>query len=176
MDIDFRGLIHNSVIVYLDDVTIYSKKGQDNFSALKQVFERCRKFNISLNPKKSICAVIEGKFLGFIVSKEGMIIDPEHAEAISKIDLPNSRKAMQSFLSKTNFVRRFVPNFAQVIKTLQFLGKKDVPFKWSNEQKNAFTEIWKAIVEAPALMSPDLSKDFLLYTFYTDFSYAAVLT
>ena len=102
-------------------------------SALKQVFERCRKFSISLNPKKSIFAVTEGKFLGFIVSKEGMIIDPEHVEAISKIDLPNSHKAMQSFLGKINFVRRFVPNFAQVVKPMQFLVKKDVPFKWSDE-------------------------------------------
>ena len=105
-----------------------------------------------------------------------MIINPEHAEAISKISLPNSCKAMQSFLGKINFVRRFVPNFAQVVKPLQFLVKKDVPFKWSDEQKNAFTEIQKAIVEALTLMSLDFSKDFILYTFATDFSYAVVLT
>ena len=132
MDIAFRGLIHNYVVVYLDDVTIYSKKWQDHLYALKQVFERCRKFGISLNPKKSF-VVTEGKLLGFIVSKAGMIIDPERAEAISKIDLPNSQKAMQSFLGKINFVRRFIPNFAQVVKPLQFLVKKDVPFKWFNE-------------------------------------------
>ena len=82
-----------------------------------------------------------------------MIIGPECAQAISKIGLPNSRKEMQSFL-----------------------GKKDVPFKWFDEQKNAFTKIRKAIAEAPTLMSPDFSKDFILYTFSTDFSYAAVLT
>ena len=94
MDTDFKGLIHNSIVVYLDDVTIYSKIWQDHLSALKHVFERCRKFGISLNPKKSIFAVTEGKLLGFIASKEGMIIYPEHVEAISKIDLPNSRKEM----------------------------------------------------------------------------------
>ena len=60
----------------------------------------------------------EGKLLGFIVSKEGMIIDPERREAISNINLPNSKKAMQSFLGKINFIRRFVPNFAQVVKPL----------------------------------------------------------
>ena len=114
--------------------------------------------------------------MGFIASKEGMIIDPECAEAISKIGLPNSRKAMQSFLGNINFVQRFVPNFAQVVKPQQFLVKKDVPFKWSDEQKNAFTEIWKAIEKALSLMSPDFSKDFILYTFSTDYSYAAFLT
>ena len=87
-------------------------------SSLKQVFERCRKFSISLNPKKSIFAVTECKLLGFVVSKEGMIIDLEHVEAISNIGLSNYHKAMQSFLGKINFVRRFVPNFAQVVKTL----------------------------------------------------------
>ena len=112
MDIDFRGLIQNYVIMYLNDVTIYSKKWQDRLSALKQGFERCRKFSISLNPKKSIFTVTQGKLLGFVVSKEGMIIDLERIEAISKIDLPNSRKAMQSFLGKINFVRIFVPNFS----------------------------------------------------------------
>ena len=94
MDIAFRGLIHSSIFVYLDDVTIYSKRKQDHLSVLKQVFKRCRKFSISLNPKKSIFVVTEGKLLGFIVSKEGMIIDPERAEAISKVGLPNCHKEM----------------------------------------------------------------------------------
>ena len=105
-----------------------------------------------------------------------MIINPECAEAISKIGLPKSRKEMQSFLGKINFFHRFVPNFAQVVKPLQFLVKKDVQFKWCDEQKNVFADIRKSITEAPALMSPDFTKDFILYTFATDFSYAAVLT
>ena len=83
---------------------------------------------------------------------------------------------MLSFLGKINFVRRFVPNFSQVVKPLQFLVNKGVPFKWSKEQKNAFTEIQKNIAEATALMHPYFSKEFILYMFFTDFSYAAVLT
>ena len=79
-------------------------------------------------------------------------------------------------MGKINFVQRFVPNFSQVVKPLQFLVNKGVPFKWSKEQKNAFTEIQKIIAEALALMSPDFSKDFILYMFATEFSYAAVLT
>ena len=63
--------------------------------------------------------VTEGKILGFIISKEGMIIDLECIKSISKIDLLGSWKAMQSFLGKINFVHRFVPNFDQVVKPLQ---------------------------------------------------------
>ena len=83
---------------------------------------------------------------------------------------------MQSFLGKINFIRRCVPNFAQVVKPLQFLVKNDVPFKWSDEKNNSFMEIWKAITEARVLMSLDFSKVFVLYTFATDFSYVAILT
>ena len=77
--------------------------------------------------------VMEGKLLGFIVFKEGMIIDPKCTEAISKIGLPRSRKAMQSFLGKIIFFRRFVQNISQVVKPLKHLVKKDVQFKLSEE-------------------------------------------
>ena len=129
-----------------------------------------------MNPKKSIFPITEGKLLGFIVSKNGMIIDPERSEAIAKIGLQSSKKTMQSFLGKINFVRRFVPNFAQIVRPLQDLIKKNVLFKWSETQKDAFVKIRKSIMDAPALMPLDFDKDFILYTFATDFSYVVVLT
>ena len=80
--------MQNSVVVYLDDITIYSKKRHDHLFSLRQVFERCRKYGISLNPKKSISTVMEGNILGFIVSKDGMIVDPKRTDMISIIGLP----------------------------------------------------------------------------------------
>jgi hypothetical protein len=108
MDIAFRGLINQSVVVYLDDVTVFSKNKEDHLAHLRSVLQRCRKYDISLNPKKSIFAVEQGKLLGFIVSSEGMIIDPERTQVISKLPPPSSKKSMQSFLGQINFVRRFV--------------------------------------------------------------------
>ena len=92
MDIDFRGLMHNFVVVYLDDITIYSKKRHHYLFSLRQVFERCMKYGISLNPKKSIFVVTEGKLLGFIILKNGMIIDPKKTDVIAKIGLLSSKK------------------------------------------------------------------------------------
>ena len=83
---------------------------------------------------------------------------------------------MQSFLSKINFVRMFVPNFSQVVKPLQQLVNKYAQFRWSEEQRNTFVEIRKSIAEACALMSPYFNKDFILYTFSTEFSNVAILT
>ena len=107
MDIAFRGLIGKFVIIYLDDVTIFSKNRADHLTHLRRVFERCRKYGISLNPKKSIFMVTEGKLLVFVVSKQGINIDPERTQAIAQISMPHSKKSMQSFLGKINFVSRF---------------------------------------------------------------------
>ena len=69
MDIAFRGLINSSVVIYLDDITIYSKHRNNHISHLKNIFERCKKYGISLNPKKCYFSLLEDNLLGFIVSK-----------------------------------------------------------------------------------------------------------
>jgi hypothetical protein len=94
MYIDFLGLINQSVVVYVDDVTIFSKNKEDPMSHLRAVLERCHKFIISLNPKKLVFAVEHEKFLGFIVSKDGMIIDPERTQTIANLPPPSSKKSM----------------------------------------------------------------------------------
>jgi hypothetical protein len=83
---------------------------------------------------------------------------------------------MQSFFGKINFVRKFTPDFAETIKPLQKMIRKDVDFKWDDERKDAFNNIKTAISQAPVLRSPDFSKYFFLYTFASDQSLAAVLT
>ena len=82
MDIAFRGLIGYSVVVYLNDVMIFSKKREEHAFHLKQIFERCQKYGISLNPKKCVFTVIKGKLLGHIVSKKGISIDLESIKSI----------------------------------------------------------------------------------------------
>jgi len=105
MDIAFCGLINQSIVFYIDDVTVFSKNKKYYLSHLRDVLERCRKFDISLIPKKSIFVVEQWKMIGFIMSKYGMIIDPKRTQAIAKLPPPSSKKAMQSFLGKINFVR-----------------------------------------------------------------------
>ena len=71
-----------------------------------------------MNPKKLVFAVTEGKIIGFFVSKYGMIIDTKRTYSIEKIGLQSLKKAMQYFLGKIIFVRRFVPNFAKIVRPL----------------------------------------------------------
>ena len=138
--------------------------------------EHCRKYGISLNPKKSVFAVTEGKLLEFIVSSSGMTIEPERIQAIEKIQLSSNKKGMQSFLGRINFVKRFVPAFSEVVRPMQNVIKKVFDFKWNELEKEAFARIKILIAEYPALLSPGFSKDFYLYTFASNLSYAGVLT
>jgi hypothetical protein len=83
MDMDFRGLINKCVVVYLDDVIVYSKNREEHIQHLTQIFERSRKYGILLNPKKTIFNVEEGNLLGHIISRVGIHIDPERIKAIA---------------------------------------------------------------------------------------------
>jgi hypothetical protein len=75
MEVAFRGLINKCVVVYLDDIIVYSNNREEHIQHLTQMFDRCRRYGISLNPKKTIFSVEEGKLLGHIISQEGIRID-----------------------------------------------------------------------------------------------------
>lgn len=94
MDKAFQGLINNFVLVYLDYVTIFSKKDNEHVDYLRYIFERCREYGVSLNPKKSIFAVHEGKLLGYIVSKHRITIDLEIITTILQIPLLAHKKGL----------------------------------------------------------------------------------
>ena len=110
-------------------------------------------------------AVTEGKLLGHVVSKKGISIDPERIKAIKQIPLPHNKKGMQSFMGTINFLRRFVPDFAQIVKPLQQMVKKSVQFKWIDLEKGVFNKIKTSISHVPSLKCPNFEKEFILYTF-----------
>ena len=88
----------------------------------------------------------EGNLLGNIVSPEGIKIDPERVKAIQQIDILRIKKSIQSFICKINFLRRFIPNFAEIIKYIIDMLKKDAEIKWIPEAKESFEKIKKALV------------------------------
>lgn len=103
------------------------------------------------------------------------MIDPEHINAISRINLPSSQKELRSFFGKINFVRKFITGFAEIVKPLNEMLKKGAKMEWTLSSKKAFEEIKLAIVNAPVLVSPDYTKPFYLYSFASEHSCAAIL-
>ena len=92
MDIAFVSGNEKFVVIYQDDITVFSKSDEDHLKHLRKVFTKCQKFGLSLNPKKYHFSMIEGKLLGHIVSAEGIKIDPERVKAILKITIPRNKK------------------------------------------------------------------------------------
>ena len=111
MDITFTNEKDVFLVVYLDDMTVSSGSDDEHLHHLRVVFQRCRKFGISLNPKKSLFAMDEGKLLGHITSKDGIHIDPSRVEEIQHIDLPRNKKEIQSFNGNMNFFAQIYTQF-----------------------------------------------------------------
>jgi hypothetical protein len=145
MDHVFQDLIGKFISNYQDDLTVYSKIIEKQIDHLREVFERCRKFGISLNPKKFLFIVSEGKQLGHIVSKEGIYIDPKRIKEINELNRPTSKKGVHSFSGKINFVRIFVLDYATILKSINLLLKKDQTFEWIDNIQREFNNIKHAI-------------------------------
>jgi hypothetical protein len=175
MDISLIGERDKFVVIYLDDLMVFSKSDEEHLVHLKQTFEKCRRFGLPLNPKKSHFAMQEGKILGHIVSKDGIKIDPKRVEAIDTINIPRNVKEIQSFLGKIIFLRRFIPNFAEIVKLITDMLKKNSEVKWTIEAKASFTHIKKFIAKAPVLASPNYLKEFLIFSFASEHMIVAVL-
>ena len=94
MDIAFSEELGYFIIIYLNDVTVFSKIDEEHLAHLRKFFEKCRKFGISLKPKKTLFGLQEGKLLGHIISVEGIKIDPKRIEAILQISHPRNIKEL----------------------------------------------------------------------------------
>jgi hypothetical protein len=175
MDIAFVEELGKFIVIYLDDVTVFSQSDDEHLRHIKMVFEKCRIFGISLNPKKSLFRLEEGKLLGHIISKDEIKIDPSRIEAIQKLEHPRNIKELQSFIEKINFLRRFIPNLAELLRNITNMLKKDVKIKWDTESRQSFEQVKRALTQAPVLISPDFTKDFYLFCFTSEHTIAAVL-
>ena len=89
-------------------------------------------------------AVTQGILLGCVVSKYGIMIDPQRTQAISKITYPSRKKVMHYFLGKINSIRRFIPSFSEIIRPLQNMIKKDANFSWGNNEKESFKKNFRS--------------------------------
>jgi len=154
---------------------VFSKSDEEHVAHLLKVFRKCTRFGISLNPKKSHFAMKEGKLLGHIIFQEGIRIDPKWVEAIQKIELPRNKIEVQSFLGKVNFLRIFIAPFAEIMRWITNMLKKENDMRWNSEAKKSFEYIKRGISEAPILVCPDFSKYFLIFSFASEHTVAGVL-
>ena len=136
---------------YLDDLPAHSDRREEHLSHLRAIFLRCRFYRVRLNPHKCIFCVESGRLLGFIVSRDGIRIDPFKVEAILALPPPTTVTQLQSLQGKANFLRRFVCNYAEMSQGYMRLLKKDTPFIWDEQAQLSFEKLKHALTNAPLI-------------------------
>lgn len=162
-------------LVYLDDVVVFSGSIQEHLTRLQRVFDKFRVANLKLKPSKCVFLQQKIKYLGHVVSAQGIAPDESKVEAVRNWPVPTTVTELKSFLGFIGYYRRFIPNFALTARCLHDLlgggttkkSKKKVPVKsfvWTSKEQNAFDALKKSCTEAPVLTYADFSKPFIVHT------------
>ena len=162
-------------LVYLDDVIIFSRTFQEHLTDLQEVFQSLRDAGLKLKPSKCHFAKNEVKYLGHIVSAEGIAPCPEKCDAVRNFPTPHDVKSLRSFLGLANYYRKFVKGFSQIAAPLNRLLQKGVIFMWSEECDRAFCQLREMLCSAPILAYPDFDKPFILTTDASDSAIGGIL-
>lgn len=155
-----REFIGKFVVVYFDDILIYSTSLDLHIDHLKSVLTVLREEQLYANLEKCIFCTNHVVFLGFVVSSKGVQVDEEKVRAIQEWPTPKSVTEVRSFHGLASFYRRFVKDFSTLAAPLNEVLKKNVGFKWGEKQEEAFNVLKQKLTNAPILALPNFQKSF----------------
>ncbi len=159
----FREFLHRFVIVYIDDILIYSQNLAEHHHHVKQVLQKLRQHHLYLKLEKCEFHRSTVQFLGYVISQDGIQMDQGKVKAIKEWPLPQSVKDLQRFLGFANFYRRFIKNFNMLTAPLtSLLRGKPKSLSWSSNAHKAFERLKKAFSTAPILRHPDPQAPFMV--------------
>ncbi|GJP29280.1 hypothetical protein CLOM_g6485, partial [Closterium sp. NIES-68] len=170
-----RPLLDECVVVYLDDILIYSRDMKQHDEHLQRVFEILRRERFYVKLSKSEFALEKVQFLGHMVSAQGVHVDPKKIEAVHTWMTPENVKELQQFLGFTNYYNRSVPQYARLAAPLTNLLKKNTPYKWESKHLEAVEQLNQALTSAPVLILPDPERDYVIEADANDQAVGAVL-
>ncbi|KAI5725816.1 hypothetical protein M8J77_020471 [Diaphorina citri] len=176
MDCVLRGLTWKTCLVYLDDIIVIGKTFQEHVENLKAVFLRLRSAHLKLGPKKCNLFRTEVKYLGHIVSADGVKTDPDKIEAVKSWPVPKDKHEVRSFLGLATYYRRFIKGFADIARCLHRLTEKGRQFVWTEECGKSFEALKRELSQAPVLHYPVPGKPFVLDTDASNTGIGAVLS
>lgn len=157
MNRTFQKYLNDFVLIYLDDICILSKTPEEHLLHLEKVFQTLRESKLYAKLKKCQFFKAEIKYLGHILSREGVRADPAKIAVLQQWKFPEGRQAMQQFLGLANYFRRFVPNFSRIAAPLHHLTKKTVVYSKDPVYRTAFELLKQALAAPPVLAYPDPS-------------------
>jgi len=147
------------LVVYFDDILVYSKSRTDHVDHLKQLLCAFREAKLFANRNKCIFLQTQVLFLGFIVFAQGISVEPDKVRAVGEWPEPNTFTEARSFHGLVSFYRRFIKHFSSMMTPITSCLKKG-PFQWTHKAAFSFKEIKEMMSSAPFLRHPDLSKIF----------------
>nr|AAO45752.1 pol protein [Cucumis melo subsp. melo] len=160
----FREFLDTFVIVFIDDILIYSKTEAEHEEHLRMVLQTLRDNKLYAKFSKCEFWLKQVSFLGHVVSKAGVSVDPAKIEAVTGWTRPSTVSEVRSFLGLAGYYRRFVENFSRIATPLTQLTRKGAPFVWSKACEDSFQTLKQKLVTAPVLTVPDGSGNFVIYS------------
>jgi hypothetical protein len=164
MDSTLAPCLRKFVLVFFDDILIYSSTYEEHVVHVRTVFELLAKDQWKIKLSKCTFAQREIHYLGHIISEKGVGTDPSKVSAISSWPTPVNVKELRSFLGLAGYYRKFVRHFGIISKPLTELLKKNTIFLWTSEHDKAFSALKEALIKSPVLVLPDFSKTFAIET------------
>ncbi|GKA81206.1 putative reverse transcriptase domain-containing protein, partial [Tanacetum coccineum] len=163
------------VIVFIDDILIYSKSKEEHSEHLKIILDLLKKEKLYAKFSKCDFWLESVQFLGHVINSEGVHVDPAKIEAIKNWPAPTSPTEVRQFMGLAGYYRRFIEGFSLIAKPLTKLTQKNKKFEWGADEDEAFQKLKQDLCTAPILALPEGPDDFVVYCDASLKGYGAVL-
>ena len=161
--------------VYLDDVIVFSKTFEEHLDHLNKVLSRLEQVGLKAKLTKCRFCQKEVKYLGHIVSNQGVRVDPDKTEVVRTARAPVNKKELRSFLGLLNYYRKFIKDYAAIAAPLSRLTGTKIPWEWGTGEQEAFEELKACLIRSPVLAFPHPTRPIKLRTDASGYSIAGVL-
>ena len=177
MDLVLTGLHWSECLVYLDDIIILGKNFDEHLSRLRTVLERLNQPGLTLKPSKFQRARNKVKYLGHLINRTGIRLDPAKCIAVKDSPIPKSNTDIRAFLGLASYYRRFIKDIAEIAKSLTELTKtkNNCKFEWCEKTQNIFELLKSRLLNPPILKCPDFKCPLILQTDASNYGLGVVL-
>src|ERR1700749_2529932 len=171
----FRKHLDDFIIIFLDDVLIYSRTREEHEKHLRTVLQLLRENQLYAKLSKCDFFKEEISFLGHVINRAGVKMEPSKVDAVMQWAQPKNVHEVRSFLGLAGYYRRFVKEFRKIAAPLTDLLHKDHKFEWASSQEQAFNKLKQAVCSAPILLIPDANLPYAVISDASGFAIGAAL-
>nr|KYP36108.1 Retrovirus-related Pol polyprotein from transposon 17.6 [Cajanus cajan] len=156
----FKSFLDRFVVVFIDDILVYSRSLEDHCEHLRLVLEVLRERHLYAKLSKCEFWLSKVRFLGHVISAEGIVVDPAKVEAVIQWEHSRTATEIKSFIGLAGYYQRFIEGFSRIVMPLTQLTRKDQPSVWMDACEHSFQELKRRLTTSPILVLPDTGEHF----------------